>query len=111
MAVVAVEERQLLLPVRRVVGDVEVDRDRAHLPAQALALPLQHRLEQRFAHPHELSARHAVLEARQRRLRGQRLPADRITAQQQLVDRIVGQSRRVVRVLIATGQAVHALAE
>src|SRR5207249_6910975 len=109
-AIEPVEERQLLGAMGGIVGDVEIEGDATHLTA-ATPVTSEHRLEQRLAHRQQLAAGDVVLEARQRRLRGQRVAGHRIAAEQQLVHGIVGEPRRVVGVLVAERQAVDALAE
>ena len=107
----AVEERQLLLAVGGVVGRVEVDGDLRGAPLARPPLLLDHSVGQRVGHIPQLGPAHRVLEARQRRLRGQGRPVERIAPDQELVDRIVGQASGVGAVGVATGQPEHPLLE
>ena len=106
-----VEERQLLLAVRRVVGRVEVDRDAAHPPAQPAAMPLDDRRRQLAPQPIERNAPRTVLEPRDRRLRGQTRARHRVAPEQQLVNWVVGEPVRIVAVGMAAGDAEHPLAD
>jgi hypothetical protein len=85
---VTVEEGQLLRTVGRVVGRVEVDRDPLDHAPQTPAVPLDHRLGERHAHPVQIRPIERVLEARQRRLRGKVFATHRIPTAEQLVDRV-----------------------
>jgi hypothetical protein len=107
--VVAVEEGQLLLPVGRVVGRIEIDRDEPHALAQALAVVGEHRVGQHGAQLIEVGAGHGVLEPRQRRLRAQGRPVERIAVEQQFVNRVVDQPCGIVAVGVAAGQPEDAL--
>ena len=51
----------------------------------------------------------AILKARHRRLRRQRLAVHRMPIEQQLLDRIVGEAIAVIRIGIATGNPEHPL--
>jgi hypothetical protein len=67
---VAVEKRQLLRPMRGIVGGVEIDGDQPGAMVQPLRMTFDHTLGQRRAHVIKLAQANRVLEARQRRLRG-----------------------------------------
>ena len=69
--VVTVEECELLLAVSGVVGGIQVDRDPGGAPVQTSPLLRDHGVGQRVRHSAQLARAHGVLEARQRRLRGQ----------------------------------------
>jgi len=69
------------------------------------------RVGQSLGHCEEVAPPRAVLEPRQRRLRAERRPGERIAVEQQLVDRIVDQSGGVVAVGVAQRQPEHPLAE
>jgi hypothetical protein len=107
--VVAVEERELLLAVGRIVRRIEVDRDQADGVAEPLPVERQDRIGDGQAEAIQVGTPDGVLEPRQRRLRAQGRAGEGIAVQQQLVDRIVGQAGGVVAVGVATGQAEHAL--
>ena len=109
--VVAVEERELLLPVGRIVGRIEIDRDEPHARAQARVVVAQHGVGHSRPQPVEVGPAHGVLEARQGRLRAQGRAVDRIAVEQQLVDRVVAQPRGVVAVGVATGEPKDPLPE
>jgi hypothetical protein len=74
-----------------------------------LAVAHDHALGQRHAHHVKRARSDTVLEARQRRLRGQIETLDRVAARKQLVHRIGADASRIVGVLIAAGQTVDAL--
>ena len=101
----AVVEGELLLAVGRIIGRVHVDRDPPRLSAQAPAVMLQHRVGERVGHAEQIRSPNAILEARERGLRGQGLARDRVPARQQLVHGIVRDARRVVPVRVAAGDA------
>ena len=107
--VVAVEERELLLPVGRIVGRIEIDRDEPHARAQARVVVAQHGVGHSRPQPVEVGPAHGVLEPRQRGLRPQGRPVERIALEQQLVDRVVDQPGGIVAVGVATGQPEDAL--
>jgi len=109
--VVAIEEGELLLPVGRIVGRIEVEGDEPDVGAQPFVVVHQHGVGQGAAQAIEVRPRHGVLEARQRRLRAQSWAIERIALEQQLVDRVVGQLGRVVAVGVAACQAEHALTD
>jgi hypothetical protein len=106
---VAVEERQLLLAVRGVVGGIQVDRDPRGAPVQPAPLLRDHGIGQHVRHRVQLARAHGVLEPRQRRLRGQAESHERIAAHHRLVDRVVNQPGRVVAVGVACAQPEDAL--
>ena len=70
-------------------------------PRQPTPVSLDHRIRQPVGHAIQVGRLQPVLEARQRRLRGQRLSMDRIPTQQQLVHRILCQLARVIGVGVA----------
>ena len=94
--VVPVEEGELLGAVRRVVGRIQVDRDPPRPPVQPALMPLDDPHRQLASQLVEGGPADAVLEPRDRRLRGQRLPRHRVPPEQQLVDRVVGEVVGVV---------------
>ena len=83
-----VEQRQLLMAVRGIVGGVQIDGDAPRPSVQAPRVPFHHAVGQRFPHPVQLFAIHRVFKPRQRRLRSQIRPLDGIASQQQFVNRI-----------------------
>ena len=106
-----VEEGELLRPVRRVVGRVQIDRDPPRPPLPALPVPLDDALGQLPCHPVQGAPAHTVLESRQRRLRRQALAGDRVPPQQQLVDGIFGEVVGIVPVRMAARDAEDPLAD
>jgi hypothetical protein len=62
------------------------------------------RVGQDTPHREQLAPPHGILEPRERELRGQGRPRDRIAVDQQFVDRVVGQPGGVVAVAVATGE-------
>ncbi len=72
---------------------------------QPAAVAFDDRVRQLAAHPVERGASDRVLEAGHRWLRGERVPADGITVEQQLLDRILAQAVGIVGVRIAAGEA------
>src|SRR5271157_617775 len=107
--VMAVEKRQLLRPVRGIVGRVQIQSDAARTTAQALGMTLDHAGRQRFAQTIKFLHSDGVLKTRQRRLRSQIAARARIAVQQQLVNRIGGQASRIVGVRIAARDREHTL--
>jgi hypothetical protein len=106
---VAVEEAQLLLAVRGIVGRVQVDRNPPGAPVEPAPMVGDHRPSQALPHPDELAPADAVLEAREGWLRAQGRPRQRLAVEHQLVQRVVGEPRRVVAIEIARGQAKDSL--
>jgi hypothetical protein len=107
-----VEEGQLLIAMGGIVGGVEINGDVFHPSrAEPAAMPLDHRLGQRLAHPVKVTGIDRVLEARERGLRGERFTLDRLPVAEQLVHRIVGEARGVVAVGVAAGDGEHPLTE
>jgi len=78
--VMAVEERQLLRAVCRIVR--EVDRDAARPATQAAAVALDHGRRQFAAHRIQRAWARAILKARHRRLRRQRPAVHRMPIEQ-----------------------------
>ena len=107
--VVPIEERELLRAMRRVIGGIEVDRDAPRAAVQPALMPVDDPVRERVAHLIQLGPTHGVLEARDRRLRGQRGAVDRIAVEQQLLDRIVRQPVAVVGIRVAARDAEDAL--
>ena len=111
LSVVAVKQSQLLLAVGRIVGGVQVERDRGGEPAAvALLEPLNAGGDVEVDELLEHRRRGQVLEPRQRRLRRQRLVL-RQPVGDELEGRIVAQRVVIVAVLVAGEDAEHALAE
>src|SRR5271167_242618 len=102
--VVTVEERQLLRPVRGIVGRVQIDGHAADAAPQALSVALDHTGRKGLAQTVELLASDGV-----RGLRSQIAARDRIAIEQHLVNGISGQASRVVGIRIAAGDGEHAL--
>ena len=104
LVVEAVEERELLLSVRRVVGGVDVEHDERRVRRQRLnVLILEHLPE-----PSDSFATHCVLQPRQRRLRRQSIRSTAVGADH-LQERIVAHDVGVVAVLVAECDLVDAL--
>jgi hypothetical protein len=106
----AIEEGELLRPVGLVFRDIEIDRNQSDA-APPPAVSRNHRVGQRVAHGQQHARGRRVLEARDRRLRGQAAAVDRIAPQHQFVDRIIGQPVRVIAVGMATRDREDALRE
>jgi hypothetical protein len=70
--------------------------------------PFDDQVGQAHARQVERVPPHSVLEAGERRLRGQRRSRQRIAPEQERVDRVLGQSRGVVAVGVAAGDPVDA---
>ncbi len=107
----AVEERQLLGAMRRVVGGIEIDRDPVRTAVKAPPVPLDDRLRQLASHLVERLGAVAILEARDRGLRGERVAVDGIAAQQELVNRVVREPVGVIGIRIAAGEAEDPLGQ
>ena len=84
---------------------------RRTLRARAHAVPLDHRLGQRYTHPVQLRPPERVLKARERRLRGERRARHRIAFTEQLVDRVTAQSARVVTIWLPAGNRIEPLVQ
>ena len=108
--VVAVEEAQLLLPVRGIVRGVEIDRDAAdpRRPQPRLVMG-DDDIGQRLREPVHIPRRDRVLEAGERGLRGQCGPRDGVAPHEKLVDRVGLELGRIVRIRVAAGEAKAAL--
>ena len=100
MIVEAIEEGQLLGAVGLVLGGIQIDRDQPDAAAAA-AMPGNHRVGERVAHGEQHPRGRRVLEARDRRLRGQAAPVNRVAPQQQFVDRILGEPIAVIAIGMA----------
>ena len=109
--VVAIEEGQLLLAVGRIVGRIEVDRDARGPAFEPSAMVRDDGVGQPLPHREQLAPPHGILEPRERGLRGQGRPRDRIAVDQQFVDRVVPHPRSVVAVGVATGEPKDPLPE
>ena len=108
LAVATVEEAQLLLPMSRVVGGVDIEEDLAafsHLFTTDADEPIQ----QNILQTDDLASRRRVLPTAERRLRAQSL-AQRLISQN-LESGIMAQAIGVVRVFIARDDLIDALAE
>lgn len=105
------KERELLLPVRGIVGRIQIDRDARGAPLEPSSLMLDHGVGQDVRHVAQLPRAHAVLEPRERRVRGQRGTHDGIAVEEQLVQRIVGYARGIVAIGVATGDPKDTLTE
>src|ERR1700693_2933561 len=108
LAVATIEEAQLLLPMSRVVGGVDIEQDLAafsHLFTTDADEPIQ----QGILQTDDLASRRRVLPTAERRLRAQSL-AQRLISQN-LESGIMAQAIGVVRVFIARDDLIDALAE
>ena len=107
----AIEQSELLGTVRWIHGRIEIDGDAPCSTTQATAMLLDDPIGQRGAHAIERQRAKTVLETRQGRLRSQRVTADRISTNEQLVDRIMCKTTRIVAVGVAACQTEDPLAE
>jgi len=98
-----VEQGQLLVPVYRVEGVVDVQDDRAGRPPVAGAELVHHRSH----HSGDLDLRRRVFKPRHRRLRAQGITRLRAPPQRQLEQRIVAQCIAVVGILVARRNRKH----
>ena len=96
--VVAVEERQLPGSMCGVVGWVQVDGDPPHATPEPPSMAFDDARAQLTPHPIQRAARRAVLEARDRRLRGHRVAGHRVAPEQRLVNGVVGPMVGVIAV-------------
>ena len=78
---------------------------------EAPAVPLDHGVGERDAHPVQIRPIDRVLKAQEGRLRGKIFAPDRVATTEHLMDRIASQSTGVVAIRIATGNGVQALAQ
>jgi hypothetical protein len=106
---VPVEEAELLLPVRRVVRGIEVDRNQSGLAAESPGMMTDDDLGQFGSQTKEVFARSGVFEARERGLRSKRVAVDRVTIEDQLVNRVVSQMSGVVAVSVSTRHTIDTL--
>ena len=109
--VMPVEERQLLLPMRRVVRGIEIDREALGVALEPVAVLRDDRRRQHPPHPIQGPWAPRMFKPGERGLRGQGIPGYRIAPHRQLVQGIVDQPGRIVAVLISTRQALDALAQ
>jgi hypothetical protein len=109
--VMAVEEGELLLPVRGIVGGIEVDGDQPSASLEPGAMLADDQIGQRVAQPRQRQGTDGILEAREGGLGSQGGPGERIAVQQPLVDGVVGQPRGIVAVGVATDQPEDPLAD
>jgi hypothetical protein len=107
--VMAVEERQLLASMSRIVCRVHVKRDVAYPPTQSPTVPFDHTLGQCFAHSVQIRPARNILKTRQCRLRGKRCATQRIASDQKLLDRVLGQPRSVIAVSVPAGDPIQPL--
>ena len=108
LVVVAVKKGQLLLAVRFVVGDVQVENDP---PRRRGLVPGHENLERDLGQPVEFAAPDAVFKTRQRRLRGEIGVALGPAPGGHFQDRIGAQPVGVVAVFVTGGDLVNALPE
>jgi hypothetical protein len=106
----AIEETELLSAMGGIYGRIEIDRDAPRSTSQAMAIVLDDEIGQRGTHAIERQRAKAILEARQGRLRSQRITVDRITTDEQFVDRVLGKPSRVVAVGVTARESEHPLA-
>jgi hypothetical protein len=109
--VVPVEEGELLRAVGRVIGRVEIDGDVPGPPMQSLPMAVDDVRGELAAHRIERLRPDVVFEARDRRLRGERVAHHGVTPEQQLVNRIVGQASGVVGIGLAAGEPEDPLSQ
>lgn len=107
----SIEEGERLLPMRGIIGGIQVDGDALGPLLQPRPMVRDHRGRQGPAHPGQRPRAHRVLKPRQGGLRGQGGAQHRIPSHGQFVQRIVRQPGGVVRILVATGQAKDPLAQ
>ena len=100
--IVAIEERELLRAMGRVIGGVQIDRNAARAPAEPLLMPLDHARRELVAHRIELLGAHVIFKPRDRRLRPERVADDGVAPQQQLVNGIVGKAVGIIRIGMST---------
>ena len=98
-----IEERQLLLAVRRIIRGIQIDGDPASATMQTLAMPLNHAVGQRFRHAKQLFAIRTIFKAREGRLRSQIFPFHGIPTDQEFVHRVASQAGRVIGIFVSTG--------
>ena len=99
----------LLLPAGGVVGVAQVDVDALDASAETAAIAFDDAFGQGRAHAQRFPRAHAVLEARQRRLRRQRLTTRGVAVRKELLGWIMPLARGIVGVLVPAGDAVDAL--
>lgn len=110
LVVEAVEERELLLAVGRVVGRVGVDRDDVGHAAAVFSLePLDAELDREIDRPEDRSGRHRVLEPGERGLAREGRAVGEAVGDH-LEDGVVTERVVVVAVLVSGDDAVDALA-
>ena len=105
--VMGVEQRQLLTPVHRIAGVVDVERDGLGRGGETAT---EH-LDQRRRHAGRRRARGRVLQAAHRRLRAQSPATFRHPAHRQFEQWIAAQAVAIVGVFVAAGDGEHAEAQ
>ena len=96
--------------MRRILGDVEVDRHAPH-PACPALMARDHRVGQRLAHRIQRPRRDRILEARHGGLRGEPSAGDRVAIEEELLDRILRQSVGIIGIGIAARDPEDPLGE
>jgi len=86
--VIAVEQGQLLGPVGRVVGGIQIDGDASGPAMQPLGMPLDHAFRQGSPQAVEILAASTIFKTRQGGLRSQIQTLARIASQQHLMHRV-----------------------
>src|SRR5512139_913124 len=105
--VIAMKETQLLVPMGRIVGRVDIEHD--HLARSGMGFHVQR--EEPIGKPHQVFAAYPVLKARKRGLRGQ-IPAGLWQAPGNRLQRWVASKRLgIVAVFIAKGDGEDPLLE
>jgi hypothetical protein len=107
LAVVGVEQRELLLAVRRIAGVVDVEHDATRHLLKAVAEQLDHRRH----HPLERCRAGQVLQPAHGRLRAQILPALGQPADRHLEGRVDPQRAAVIGIRVAGRNQQHAEAD
>jgi len=108
--VMAVEEGELLLPVRGILRGVEVDGDSPDpLSGQPDLVGGDDHVGEGLGEPVQVPRPNEVLEAGEGGLRGQGRPREGVAADEELLDRIGLEVGRIVRIGVAAGEAEAAL--
>ena len=111
-AVEAVEQGELLITVRGIVGGIEIDHHAADPAAlEPSSVVFENDVRERLAETVHVLGTNGVLEARECGLRGESIALDGIAPDQHLVDRVVGKQGSIVGIGIAAGDGEHALPE
>jgi hypothetical protein len=105
------EEAQLLSPMGRIVGGIQIEDDMTALFPESETVTIDDDSGEGFSHPVEVLCSGGVFEAGEGWLGSQGLPVDRISIDEHLVNRVMAEPGGVVCIGVATGDSEDSLGE